>query len=525
MRIVSQLRLVSGLSIFFLSVAIALSGWQLKSLSTEYRVFSSAQQSSYELMKMQAEMLNISRSDPVLQETAAKLDASAQKIEQVRQRVVSVLPLESAKQLEAALKQGWKPYLLQFQSAVKIAGESPQDALGIPEQIYGSYLAPMLEQIQAMTLAQQQNAARLQHNIDRRIAQLLWLILAPIAAAGMLVVIPQWWVSRNIAQRLSAISRTSDQLANGDLTVRAPEYNNELGELSRAMNRSVVSLSEMIQTSINAAAKVRAEAEHVYGLSQQVHGSTEHQSRDLAEMLGAMQTLDEAVNTISQLAQRTAEAAAMAQQATQEAVSAGERSAVRLVEMENHFQLVENSTRSLAEEFRSITSVAGSIRDIAGQTNLLALNAAIEAARAGEHGRGFAVVADEVRKLSLHTHDATQEISQILTETGKRTADMLGALTTAVQSMQASRQEGEELTIAMGQIEGITLEVNRLMNEIATATEEQTRASAMLTSSISDLGKSAQNTTAHTEQMARDLQTMNHVADQLEDGMTGFRIA
>lgn len=525
MRIVTQLRLVSGLSIFCLSVAIVLSGWQLKQLSGEYRNFSSAQQISYRLMQMQLDMLSVSRSDPIMLETKEKLESADRKVEILHKQIAPLLPSTIANELAQTLEQRWKPYLVHFHAAAKIAEENPQDAIVIPEQIYGVYLAPMLEQIGKLTAAQQQESTRLQAQIDQRIARLLWLILAPLAAAGLIVVAPQWWVSRNIARRLAAMSLTSHQLAEGNLNVRAPEFSNELGELSRAMNRSVTSLSEMIRNSMAAAAKVRAEAASVQGLSTEVQQGTENQSRELAEMLAAMQTLNDAVNTISQLTHRTAEAAAEAQQATQGAVAAGERSAARLYEMERHFHLVESSTRSLAEEFRSITGVASSIRDIAGQTNLLALNAAIEAARAGEHGRGFAVVADEVRKLSLHTHDATQEISQILQETGKRTVDMLDALGTASQAMQGSREEGEALSSAMAHIDSITREVNRLMGEIATAIEEQTQASATITDGISDLGQAARETAAHTENMARDLQELNAVSDHLEAGMAGFRLA
>lgn len=524
MRIVSQLRLVSGLSIICLSLAIVLSGWQLRQLSTEYRTFSVARQLSYQLMQMQSEMLSVSRSDPIHTETEARLQAADHAIAQLQNQIAAELGPEDAKKLEQSLQRGWQPYLFQFQSAVRIATESPQDALGIPDQIYGIYLEPMLEVITKLNHDQQQQSIQLQLRIDQRIARLLWLILAPLALAGVIVVVPQWWVSRNIAQRLAALSRTSHQLAEGDLTVRAPEFNNELGELSRAMNRSVLSLSEMIRNSMQAATKVRQEAASVGRLSEEVRQGTDSQSRELAEMLAAMQTLNDAVNTISQLTHRTADAAAEAQQATQGAVAAGERSSERLIEMENHFHLVESSTRSLVEAFHSITGVASSIRDIAGQTNLLALNAAIEAARAGEQGRGFAVVADEVRKLSLHTHDATQEINQILQQTGNRTTDMLDALGTAAQAMQDSRAEGQALEQSMAHIDTITREVNRLMGEIAAAIEEQTQACATITDGISDLGHAARETAQHTENMARDLQELNAVSDNLEAGMAGFQL-
>ncbi len=524
MRIVTQLRLVSGLSIICLSATILLSGGQLQQLSSEYRTFSAAQQISYQLMQMQSEMLGVSRSDPILEETATKLNETEESISQLQAQIITKLSPAHSTDLNKAIKEGWQPYLTQFQSAVKIASESPQDALVIPDQIYNMYLVPTLESLRKLNSDKQQQAARLQQQIDRRIARLIWLILTPLAVAGLIIVIPQWWVSRNIAHRLSAMSRTSHQLAAGDLTVRTPKFSDEFGELGSAINSSVISLSKMIRSSIAAAAKIRAESNSVSKLSKNVLLGTESQSRELEEMLEAMQTLDTAVNTISQLTQHTAHAAAQAQQASLHAVAAGERSATQLHKMENHFHLVESSTRTMADSFRAITNVANSIRDIADQTNLLALNAAIEAARAGEQGRGFAVVADEVRKLSVHTHDATQEISQILNETGQRTSNMLDALGTAAQAMQGSHEEGNALSSAMVEIDNITREVNHLMGEIAKAIEEQTRASATITAGISDLGQAARETAAHTENMAKDLEELNTVSDQLEVGMADFKL-
>lgn len=525
MRIVSQLRLVSSLSVICLGAAILISGWQLKQLASEYHAFSTAQQISYQLTGMQAVMLSVARADPILPDTAKQLDDAADTVEKLLSQIAPALPADKRQTFTSMLQEGWSPYLTQFRFAVKIASESPQDALNIPEVIYRNHLEPAIAQLKEQTGTHQQESTRLRIRIEQRIALLIWSILLPLVVAGLVVVIPQWLVSRSIARRLSAMSIVSQQLAHGDLSVRAPEFNDELGELSRAMNTSVAALSDMIGASRQAAANVRQEAASVSQLSREVNNSTVEQSRELTDMHSAVQTLCTAIGTISDLADRTVASTSEARQATLGALTAGERATVRLHEMENHFDSIETGTRSLAQEFRAITGVANSIREIAGQTNLLALNAAIEAARAGEHGRGFAVVADEVRKLSLLTHDATQEIGHILKETSSRTETMLAALSTAAESMLGSRQEGSALSQALEHIDTITQDVNRLMDEIAAAIEEQTQASNALTEGMADLGHAASTTATHTENMAQDLHELNVVADQLEAGMTGFRLA
>ena len=524
MRIVNQLRSVSALSIVCLGATILVSGWQLKQLSSEYHAFSAAQQVSYQLTQMQAEMLSISRADPILPDTPEQLNEVARTVEDLRTRLQQALPADKRQPLNTLLQNGWSPYLTQFRSAVTIAETSPQDALTIPEAIYRSHLEPMLEQLKVQIRTQQQQAGQLRARIDARISQLIWLILLPLAAAGLVIVLPQWWVSRRIAARLTQMCMVSHQLAEGDLTVRAPEFDNELGELGRAMNRSVNALARMIGKTREAAMNVREDAESVMTLSHKIHGSTDAQSHELEDMHTAVQTLGHAISTIADLANRTASAAATAREATLGALTAGERSSDRIQETETRFESVACSLRSLAEEFQAVTGVANSIREIAAQTNLLALNAAIEAARAGEHGRGFAVVADEVRKLSLLTHDATEQITHILQETGSRTGTMLTTLASAGEAIHDSRREGEALAGTLEQIDEITHEVNRLMENISSAIEEQTHAGQSLSEGMAGLGNTARQTALDTENMARDLQKLNIVADSLEAAMTEFRL-
>ena len=524
MRIVMQLRLVSLLSTFCLGCAILVAAWQIKLLSQEYVDFSASQQLSYQLTQMQSVMLLVSRADPIMPDTTTQLDDADQQLTALMQSIQHALPAEKAKIFHDLLAEGWQPYLKQFRSAVLIAADSPQDALNIPEAIYHNYLEGVITELKARSAKQQAEASALREQIDRRIAQLFWLILMPVIAAGLIVLLPQWWVSRYIAQRLAQILRVSQKLAHGDLSVRAPEFNNELGDLGRAMNRSVSSLAEMIGTTCHAASTVRHEAASVAQLSLDLHQHTEEQHQKLSGMQRAMQTLVEAISTIHDLSKCTVDASHAARQATANASDSGARSTQRIADMQQHFNSVEASTHALIEAFRSITQVANSIKEVAAQTNLLALNAAIEAARAGEHGRGFAVVADEVRKLSLLTHDATQEIGHILNETGNRTSYMQGALQTAAEAMHCALQEGQALTQDLSQIDIISEKVHRLMDEISLAIDEQTQASQALSHGMKDVGQAATHSLINTQAMAKDLGELNAVADQLESSMCGFKL-
>jgi len=495
MRIVTQLRLLSLISTLCLVVVLFASGWQLWRLTDEYRAFSRAQQSSYALMQMQSVMLSVSRTDPILPDTEAQLASADETIRSLFALLAQSLP-DARQDLAKLDEQSWQPYLKQFRSAVQIATESPQDALNIPEAIYRNYLSPLIDVLAELNRRQQREAARLQAQIDRRIAWLLWLILLPLGLAALLIVAPQWWVSRQIAERLARMSAVSRQLASGDLAVRAPEFNNELGELGRAMNHSMTALAEMIGTSRQAASAVRMQTIGVKQLSLEVETRMRGQRDELGAMHESVQSLGEAIGIISTLSERTVSASDLARATTAQALAAGERAASQSQTMSQRFDLLGHSTEQLVRAFQSITGVANSIRDIAGQTNLLALNAAIEAARAGEQGRGFAVVADEVRKLSLQTHEATQEINRILEETRQRTGEMQESMITVDHALGDLNKENSALSQSLLQIDQVSETVRRLMDEIAGAIEEQTRASNALLEGMTGLGQTATQTSS-----------------------------
>lgn len=525
MRIATQLRLVSALSILCLGTTLILSGWQISLLRYDYRAYTQGEQIQLGLAQIEATMLSISRADPILPDTETQLETAGHTVDTLHKQITPALNPELQKLFTETLQQGWTPYLTQFRSAVKIASESPQDALNIPEAIYRTLMEPMLDQLRTLKLKQQDAATSLKARIETRVASLLWVILAPLVIAGLIIVIPQWLVGRKIASQIQTMTRTGSAFAEGDLSVRMPESRNELGELGRSVNQSISALSAMLHTVQEAADQVRDETSVVSRISGEVQNHTEQQSQQLTEMNAAVDTLAHAIATVNELTGKTLAAAATAQNATREAHSHGQESAQDLAATEQQFATLDASTRDLASAFRAIVDVAGSIREVAKQTNLLALNAAIEAARAGEHGRGFAVVADQVRVLSLSTHDATQEIQRILEETEIKTQAMFTALHTAGQSVGECRHEGEALTTALARISKVADEVNQLMSAVAQVMHEQNQASQTISARIRDLGCAASATAADAQSMASETRQLNAVADTLETNMARFTLA
>lgn len=278
---------------------------------------------------------------------------------------------------------------------------------------------------------------------------------------------------------LTPVRLVTDSIENlyrgtGDMSTRLPtSSNDELGRLTTSLNELLESLSQMVNGLNRNASELSSEAV-TFGQDVKSFGEATHkQSTAVFSMAESQQEFGKAT---TQIAEVTAKTATYTQEAMQ-LVSDGSDSIIKnsdeIAQMTQDFEGTFELADSLKRNSASIVSVMGTIRSIAEQTNLLALNAAIEAARAGEQGRGFAVVADEVRTLASRTQDSTSEIDQIVTGFQNNVEEVFDSLSRGNERLATVREASELAAESFNKVKDIISDINGLTLQTAAASEEQ----------------------------------------------------
>ncbi|ADC71464.1 methyl-accepting chemotaxis sensory transducer [Thioalkalivibrio sp. K90mix] len=336
-----------------------------------------------------------------------------------------------------------------------------------------------------------------------------------------------WLLTRSIVRPLNrTVARLNDIAGGeGDLT-RTLEVSgkNELGELAEAFNNFVKKIRGLVSTVAAGGDQVAAAANELSATSEQTNEQVRRQKSEIDQVATAM---NEMTATVQEVARNAADAAAAAQNTDQDATE-GQQVVQRTVAAINALsQQVDGAAEvvsRLSQDAEEINKVLEVIGDIADQTNLLALNAAIEAARAGEQGRGFAVVADEVRTLASRTQDSTHEIQQMIERVQSGTRE-------AVQAMEDGRskahQSVEQVNLAGESLTAITQSVTRIsdMNtQIASAAEEQSTVAEEINRNVANVTEVLDQTAAGSEQIRNASEELSKLASEQQQRVAQFKV-
>lgn len=351
------------------------------------------------------------------------------------------------------------------------------------------------------------------------------LLLAALALIFILIVYlySAFYISTRASLR--SLGATMDRVAAGDMTARFKvQSRDELGELGQVFNDTVARIRELIERVGLTVGEVERQASRVEAVSGESNLTVSEQRGQIEQVATAM---NEMSATAQEVANSAEAAVGSAQSVNQETVSGRalvEAQVSGIGRLAAEIEQSVNVINQLANDSKAISQVVDVIKGVAEQTNLLALNAAIEAARAGEQGRGFAVVADEVRSLARRTQQSTEEIEQMI-------GRLQGGVGAAVKTMHASHTMAEETVKQSAQVQqalenilGAVAVIVDQNQQIAAAAEEQTAVAHDIDRNIVAINEAGQRTAegaGHTEQASREL---TQLVGRLQQLIGAFRV-
>ncbi|GGP17690.1 methyl-accepting chemotaxis protein [Silvimonas iriomotensis] len=347
------------------------------------------------------------------------------------------------------------------------------------------------------------------------------LILATII--GAILIIAVRGLTGTLGGEPDEVVKLVSRVAAGDLTsnqrINAPSRS-ILGEVER-MRQSLSSVMSGIQTD---ARQLEHHASSIAGASREISIAAGRQTDSTSSMAAAMEELTVSINHISDNTGDAEQTSRMATELAAEGVTQVNEASSAMGNIAASVSRASGQIRNLDAKSREISSIAAVIKEIAGQTNLLALNAAIEAARAGEQGRGFAVVADEVRKLAERTSSATVDIEKMLADVQTETDSVVAVMDEALPQVEHGVQVAHHVAESLGRIHGGAEATLGRLNEMASATREQSEASNSIAGRVEDISRMVEETTASIHRATDTAGEIENVAARLNQMVGKFRL-
>ena len=358
-------------------------------------------------------------------------------------------------------------------------------------------------------------------------------ILIIIVIVGVISVIIGIFMSIKITKNIKApVEKAAEQLeliSKGDFTFsiskNAIARGDELGVIARAMDALLTNLKNVFNEIIGSVHSLTSAAAQLSSIAEEMSRTAESSSTRANSVATASEEMSQTVVDVAKNTANIAESAKKAVDTAQEGNKIVERSVGEVKEIDKTVNESARFVKSLGERSVHIGEIISVINDIADQTNLLALNAAIEAARAGEQGRGFAVVADEVRKLAERTAQATSEIEEMIkaiqNEVTKAVEIMDNATKKVDTGVKLTAQAGE----ALKEIVKSSNELQLMVQQIASATEEMSATSEQISKEILDIASASRDTTASSQETAQAAVSLSRIATKLDETVKFFRVS
>ena len=361
------------------------------------------------------------------------------------------------------------------------------------------------------------------YSVMRKASVLLWIGQLLIQVVLFFLI---GWIINHVIHPSKELQNTMLAMqADGNLSKRVPvQRSDEIGKTAEAFNALVGSFQVVVGQVHDYAGQVASSASSLSNNAEEIAQSSQQQSNAATnaasavdEMSASIASVADSTNALSELSQDSLRQAAQGQQSLQEMIG-------EIGHVENAVQQMASSVEAFVKSTQVITSMTQQVRDIAEQTNLLALNAAIEAARAGEQGRGFAVVADEVRKLAEKSAQSASQIDEVTKTLADQSELVEKTIQQGMLSLQSSQGHVQNVASVLQQSAESVASVNQGVDGITFSMNEQIQASQEIARNVENIAAMAESNNASIMRTVQAVKDMEQLADNLEKSVKHFKL-
>ncbi len=351
------------------------------------------------------------------------------------------------------------------------------------------------------------------------------LIIGSSALALLVGLLAAWVITRLIVAPLRSVIRVAQQIAAGDLTAKIEiTRRDEMGQLMLAMQQMAAGLGTIVSGLQAGIERLAGSAQSLSAVTEQTNLEVNSQKEETEQVATAMNQMTATVHDVA----RNAEEAALAAQTADDKVESGQQvvrqSMARIEQLADSATSASSSIESLSAEIQNIGTVLEVIKSVAEQTNLLALNAAIEAARAGEQGRGFAVVADEVRALARRTQQSTEEIERLVSALRAAAQSSVQQIRSSGELVKLAVSDALQTESALGSIAAAVSLIQQMNQQIAAAAEEQSSVAEEINRSVTQIRASADHSSVAMRGNAASSVELAQLGGELRSMVGHFRL-